>query len=133
LDALWSLVAIAVAPAVCEEALIRGLLLPSLRTRLPALLAVGLSAVVFAAIHDLYRMPFTYAVGLVLGALRLRTGSLVPSILAHATLNTLTFVAAPLLDDPTQPLPDPRPFVGLALFALGTVGTTVAWKRLRPL
>jgi membrane protease YdiL (CAAX protease family) len=119
LDALFSLLAIAVMPALCEEAVIRGLLLPSLRSRLPALLAVVLSSLVFALMHDAYRRPFTFAVGLVLGALRLHTGSLLPSLIAHATLNAMTFGAAPLLDDPEQPLPDPRPLLGAALLLTG--------------
>jgi membrane protease YdiL (CAAX protease family) len=71
LDALASLVAIAIVPALCEEALIRGLLLPSLRLHLAAFLSVGLSALLFSFMHDAYRMPFTFAVGLALGALRL--------------------------------------------------------------
>ena len=70
--------AIALVPAFCEEALIRGVLLPSLRTRLGVFLAIGLSTLAFALMHDAYRMPFTFAVGLALGALRLRTGSLAP-------------------------------------------------------
>jgi len=118
-DAVISLLAIAVMPALCEEAVVRGILLPSLRTRMPALLAVVLSSLVFALMHDAYRMPFTFAVGLVLGGLRLRTGSLAPSLIAHATLNALTFAAAPFLDAPTHPLPDPRPWLGAALLLTG--------------
>jgi membrane protease YdiL (CAAX protease family) len=132
LDALFSLLAIALMPALCEEALIRGILLPSLRRRLAAPLAVGLSSLVFALMHDAYRMPFTFAVGLALGALRLRAGSLLPSLLAHATLNSLTFAAAPFLDDPAKPLPDPRPLLGLALLLLGTAATAFVWNRLPP-
>ena len=91
-----------------------------------------LSALVFALMHDAYRMPFTFAVGLALGALRLRAGSLLPSLLAHATLNSLTFAAAPFLDDPAKPLPDPRPLLGLALLVLGTATTAFVWNRLPP-
>ncbi|HVQ29337.1 MAG TPA: CPBP family intramembrane glutamic endopeptidase [Vicinamibacteria bacterium] len=130
LDAVVSLFAIAVLPAVCEETAIRGVLLPALRTKLVFPLALVLSAAVFALMHDSYRMPFTFAVGLVLGALRLHKGSLLPSMLAHASLNALTFAAAPFLDDPTQPLPDPRPLLGLALLVAGSWGTYLLWRRL---
>ena len=130
LDALYSLLAIAIMPALCEEALLRGILLPSLRQRLAAALAVVLTALVFALIHDAYRMPFTFVVGLALGALRMRAGSLLPSLIPHATLNALTFAAAPLLDDPSQPLPDPRPLLGLGLVVAGTIVTALAWGRL---
>jgi CAAX protease family protein len=123
-DAVLSVLAIAVAPALCEEVLNRGVVLPSLLRPLgPAGAVVG-SAIVFGLMHvDLYRLPFTFAVGLALGVLRLITGSLSASIVAHATLNTLTFVTAPWLDDPTQPMPDPQPLLGAALFVLGTAGT----------
>lgn len=130
LDAVYSLLAIALVPAFCEEALMRGVLLPSLRTRLAVSLAIGLSSLAFALMHDAYRMPFTFAVGLALGALRLRTGSLLPSLLAHASLNTLTFAAAPFLDDPTGPLPDPRPLLGLLLLASGALASAYLWARL---
>ncbi|HEY6548242.1 MAG TPA: type II CAAX endopeptidase family protein, partial [Vicinamibacteria bacterium] len=130
LDALYSVVAIALVPALCEEAAIRGVLLPSLRTQLGVLLSIGLSSLMFAFMHDAYRMPFTFAVGLALGALRLRTGSLLPSLLAHAALNTLTFAAAPFLDDPTGPLPDPRPLLGLLLLVAGSLASAFLWTRL---
>jgi membrane protease YdiL (CAAX protease family) len=134
LDAAYSLLAIALVPALCEETLIRGILLPSLHRRLGGhfgvILAIGLSSLAFALMHDAYRMPFTFAVGLALGALRLRTGSLVPSLLAHASLNTLTFAVAPFLDDPTGPLPDPRPLLGLLLLAAGALASAFLWTRL---
>jgi membrane protease YdiL (CAAX protease family) len=129
--AAYSFAAIAVVPALCEETVVRGLLLPSLRTRLSAALSVALSAAVFSAMHfDLYRMAFTLTVGIALAGLRLRTGLLLPSLVAHAALNTLTFVAAPFLDDPSEPLPDPRPLLGFLLLALGTVATVFLWRRL---
>ncbi len=82
------------------------------------------SAILFAAMHaDPYRFLFTMTIGLVLGALRLRTGSLWPPVLAHVTLNALTFAIAPLVDDPSQPY-TPQPALGLACLA---AGAAVAW------
>ncbi len=131
LDWLWSLVAIAVAPALCEELLVRGIVLPSFRPAMGTLLAVAGSALVFALIHfDFYRFLFTFVAGLVLGAIRMRTNVLGPSMIAHGLLNALTFVAAPFLDDPTEPLPDPRPLLGAALFAGGLVATTLLLRLL---
>src|SRR5262249_61669714 len=74
------------------------------------------------------RLPFTSVVGIALAVLRLRTASLSSSMIAHGTLNTLTFVAAPFLDDPEQPMPDPRPLLGLALFAVGAGFTLVLFR-----
>jgi len=100
LDALISVAAIALAPALFEELLFRGVVLPSLLRSMGAGWAVFGSAVLFGLIHldgsvpgaTFYRVPFAFAVGLGLGILRVRTGSLYPSILAHALLNSITFV-----------------------------------------
>lgn len=128
LDLLASVVAIALLPAACEEIVLRGVVLPSLRPALGAAGAVAASALLFALIHDAYRMPFTFAVGLGLGALRVRTGSLVPPVLAHALLNTTTFLAAWVLDDPAQDLRDPRPLLGSALLAAGLAASALTLR-----
>jgi membrane protease YdiL (CAAX protease family) len=113
-------VAIAAAPAVCEELLLRGIVLPALLPALGSAGSIVTSAALFAFIHwDLYRAAFTFTLGLALGVLRLRTGSLLAPILAHALVNTITFIAAPLTDDPSSALPAPRPLLGLALLAAG--------------
>jgi membrane protease YdiL (CAAX protease family) len=88
------------------------------------------SAILFAAMHaDPYRFLFTLTIGLVLGVLRLRTGSLGPPVVAHVTLNALTFVVAPLVDDPSQPY-TPQTALGLACLV---TGAAVAWPLLRAL
>jgi hypothetical protein len=51
-----------------------------------------------------------------------------PSVIAHATLNALTFSAAPWLDDPTETLPDPRPWLGAALLTAGVAVSVVAFR-----
>lgn len=131
LDWLWSLVAIAAAPAVCEELLMRGIVLPSFRS-FGTGIAIGVSAFLFSVIHfDPYRSLFTFVAGLVLGAMRVRSEILAPSMLAHGLLNTLTFVAAPFLDDPAESLPDPRPLLGALLFAGGLAATALLLRALR--
>lgn len=145
LDALASLAVIAVLPATCEELVMRGALLAGLlpvaarvassfvrAPRVPAAaaaLAVVLTAGAFALIHDPVRLLFAFALGVALGALRLRTRSLVPPVVAHATLNALTFAVAPLVDDPSRPY-EPRPATGLACLV---VGLALAWPLLRAL
>jgi membrane protease YdiL (CAAX protease family) len=110
---------IAILPGLCEELVVRGALLPSLLERLGPGGAVFTSALLFAAMHaDPYRFLFTMTIGLVLGALRLGTGSLWPPVLAHVTLNALTFAIAPLVDDPSQPY-TPQPALGLACLVAG--------------
>jgi membrane protease YdiL (CAAX protease family) len=99
LDALGSLIAVALAPALCEELMFRGVALPALIPLLRPLGAALASSLLFGLIHvdlvdgepSLYRAPFAFAVGLGLAALRLRSGSVLPPMLAHAALNACTW------------------------------------------
>lgn len=139
-DFVLSLLAIAAAPALCEEVLFRGLVLPSFVRPFGALGASLLSASLFGLIHldrtlhgelSLYRVPFAFAVGVGFAALRLAAGGLLPPVVAHATLNAITFVAAPLADDPAGGLPEPRPLLGAALLVLGLGLTFLPLRALR--
>jgi membrane protease YdiL (CAAX protease family) len=139
LDALASLAAVALAPALCEEMLFRGVALTALVPLLRPGGAALASALLFGLIHvdavggelSLYRAPFAFAVGLGLAALRLRSGSIVPPILAHAALNTCTWVltlVALLALGPDAPPPEeagPPALAGAQLvvgfLALGTL------------
>jgi membrane protease YdiL (CAAX protease family) len=138
-DTALSVIAIALLPGVCEELLFRGLVLPSfVRTAGPAL-AVLLSAALFGILHVQLglppmfdRVPFAFAVGLGLGALRLRSGSLWAPVLAHATLNTLTFVVV-LLTDAARGASEPgRLDLGLALFGAGGLAFLLGLAVTRP-
>jgi sodium transport system permease protein len=138
-DALLSIAAIAVVPALCEEALFRGVVLASLRPALGQGLAVLAQAFLFALIHldttaggtpVMYRVPFTFAVGIALGALRLRTASLAGPSVAHALLNTITFLAVLFSDDPASDT-DPGPAVGASLLLAGSLATAWILRALR--
>jgi membrane protease YdiL (CAAX protease family) len=127
--ALLSLLAVAFVPAVCEELLFRGTLLPALLTRLRVPAAILVSAALFGAIHTmptkdgdvtLYQVPQAMVVGLALGVLRLRSGSLLPGILAHTLYNATTFVLAMLTEDF-----DPSFGAGFVMMIAG--GATLAW------
>jgi membrane protease YdiL (CAAX protease family) len=131
IDGLASVVAIAVAPAACEEILFRGALLPSFERWLRPGGAVVLAALLFGIIHldpttagayTFYRVPFATTVGLGLGILRVRSGSLVPCILAHATLNAITFFTV-LLTDPSTDPGAAKVLEGSGLFLLGTAAS----------
>jgi hypothetical protein len=144
-DGLVSVAVIAVLPALAEELVMRGALLTSFAARLGGILAtflepslarrlspgvsVFLTAALFAVIHDPVRLLFAFALGVVFGFVRLRTASLWPSVVIHATLNTLTFLIAPLVDDPSQPY-TPEPLLG---FAALTLGAALCWPLLRAL
>src|SRR5437870_3950123 len=84
-----SFVLLAFLPAICEETLFRGVMLRALLPagRLPALLFTSLA---FGAFHfSLYKLLPTATLGLLLGLLAVRSGSIIPSMLAHALNNTL--------------------------------------------
>jgi membrane protease YdiL (CAAX protease family) len=141
LDAMVSVVAIAILPATCEELLFRGVVLPSfLRTTGP-LLAVGMSALLFGVIHVQYlpgqplmldRVPFAIAVGVFLGLLRLRSASLWPPVIAHATLNTLTFVVVLAMGAAQEPTAEGRLDLGLGLLATGAAVLYPCLRGVRP-
>lgn len=139
LDAIVSVLAIAGAPALCEELLFRGLVLPSLARPLGAVAATLGSTLLFGLIHldsttpgevSLYRVPFACAVGVAFAALRLSSGRLLCPMIAHGTLNAITFAIAPLSELPSDGnLPDPRPWLGLALFAAGGIAAAYLVRR----
>jgi sodium transport system permease protein len=79
---------LAILPPVCEEILCRGFLLSAFRSRYGVKGAVVISAALFGALHlDLYRFPATFVAGLFLGYVRVRTGTLLGSILFHMVWN----------------------------------------------
>jgi membrane protease YdiL (CAAX protease family) len=133
-DALLSVLAIAIGPAICEELLFRGALLPSLARTLGPAGGVAAAAALFGIIHvdftsgaipSLYRVPFAAVIGVALGALRLASGSIVTPMVAHAIVNTITFLVAPLTDDPSRGLPEPQPLLGLSALLVGSLATAL--------
>jgi sodium transport system permease protein len=137
-DAVLSVIAIAVMPAVCEETLFRGIVLPSFARAGTGAGLLG-SAVLFALIHIdsvgsqavFYRLPFAFAVGLGLGGLRLLTGSLAASMVAHAVLNTITFGTVFLSGAASQAMEEPDLLSGGVLLLAGTVATALLFRALR--
>lgn len=81
-----------VAPLV-EEVLFRGLMLGKLLERMSPMWALGVSALLFALVHrDPSFMPSQFATGVVMGLVRLRTGTLTAPIALHAGFNLLMVV-----------------------------------------
>jgi hypothetical protein len=137
-EAILSVAAIGLMPALCEETLFRGLVLPSFLRGGPAAGLLG-SAGLFALIHIdavasspvFYRLPFAFVVGLGLGTLRLITGSLVPSIVAHAALNTITFATVFLSGAASQAVDEPQALSGTLLLVGGAAATSWLFRALR--
>lgn len=98
------LTVLALLPALCEEALFRGVLLRSLAS-VSRGAAVLLTSLAFGAFHySLYKFAPTALLGLMLGSLALRSGTLWLPILAHALNNTLVVLLVRAgHDDPPAP------------------------------
>ncbi|MCY0879873.1 MAG: CPBP family intramembrane metalloprotease [Firmicutes bacterium] len=87
--------AVVVMAPLAEEALFRGVLFGALRKRWGLFWGSVVSATVFGLAHlDLTLLLPLAVAGLILNALYETTGSLIPSTVAHATLNTISVVTA---------------------------------------
>jgi sodium transport system permease protein len=97
---LWVVwLAVAVTPAICEEALFRGFILSGLRP-LGAVPAITITALLFGIAHaSIYRLLPTFFLGIVLGVVVWRTRSLACGMVLHALNNGLlaTLTESPVL------------------------------------
>ena len=90
-----------VAVPLLEEALFRGLALSFLLAHARPAFAVPLGALLFALPHDAGRIP-VFLLGLIMGWLYYRTGSLLAPWLFHALHNGVTIVAIITTGGPAQ-------------------------------
>jgi membrane protease YdiL (CAAX protease family) len=89
-------VVVGVAPGLGEELLFRGYTQTRLTHRWGRRVSVAVTSVLFALIHlDLVQGTFVVLLGLWLGVLTERAGSVWPAILCHALNNTAATLAAP--------------------------------------
>jgi membrane protease YdiL (CAAX protease family) len=87
-NAILLFVTIAVVAPLLEEILFRGLLQNALSKRVPVWAAIGLSAVIFGAMHmDFYAMPPLVLMGAIFGVIYHLTGSLRVTIALHMINN----------------------------------------------
>ncbi len=88
-----------VAPVV-EEVVFRGLILSRLRRAMPGWLALVLSAAVFGVCHGHpVWIAYAFVLGLVFGGMTLRSGSILPSMLAHIMFNATGEILSLVGDD----------------------------------
>ena len=88
------ILAIAVIGPIAEEVVFRGAVCRSLLKKgVPVGLTVLISAMLFGLIHfNPAQIPFAFIMGLLLGYIYCRTGSLVPTIIAHILNNSISVV-----------------------------------------
>lgn len=86
---------LAVVPAIGEELLFRGMILHGLRSRFNDVVSVLLSGLMFALMHgNLQQLVYPFILGVIMGWIVLRTGSLISSILVHFINNFLVVTFA---------------------------------------
>ncbi len=92
-DNIWLCILLsAVIPAVTEELFCRYIFLPRLSHHSPSG-AIFASALFFSCLHgNLYQIPYALAAGVLLGALAVATGSVLPCILFHFANNLVSIL-----------------------------------------
>ena len=106
---MWlNLLLLAVLPALVEEYVFRGLIFLGYKKRNP-LKAVLLSAVLFGFMHlNINQFSYAFVLGIVLALLVYATGSIIPGILVHFTINgysvVVSYILANKVTDSTEPV-----------------------------
>ena len=87
---IYIVLLMALTPAICEELAFRGFILTGMRHTGHRWVAIAASSFFFGITHSLLQQSLAaFCVGLVIGYIALRTGSLVPGMLFHFTHNSL--------------------------------------------
>lgn len=85
---------VAVVAPVVEELIFRGLILQGFRRNYSPLVAVLMSALLFALFHlNPWQFPATFMLGLLLGWIMLRTNNILLAILGHSINNFLVLIS----------------------------------------
>ena len=89
----WGYLVIGLLVPFAEELVFRGAILKSLLTKYRPWLAIVLSAVIFSAAHlNPAQMPHAFLIGLLLGWMYWRTGSILPGMAYHWANNSAAYV-----------------------------------------
>ena len=104
----WGYYAVGLLAPVSEELVFRGAILRALLGWTKRhWVAIALSALLFALIHaNPAQMPHAFLIGLLLGWMYYRTGSIVPGIVYHWVNNSIAYVLYNLYPDPSLKLID---------------------------
>jgi sodium transport system permease protein len=97
---LWQiLLLIALVPAICEELAFRGFILSGLRRIGHKWTAIILTAAFFGAVHVVLQQSISaFVVGIVLGYIAVKTGSILPAIAYHFTHNAMSVLSQRVTD-----------------------------------
>jgi sodium transport system permease protein len=122
----WQIILVlAILPAVCEELVFRGFILSGFRQTGHTVRAIVLSAILFGLVHGILQQSIIACVlGLVLGFLAVRTGSILPGMLFHCLHNTLAVASSWI----TLATLDRWPVLGMLIRSAGEAGIAYRWQ-----
>ena len=116
----------ALLPAVVEEIFYRGVILNGLK-RLGKWTAILISAAAFSLMHgNLYQLPYTFGLGVLLGYIAFETGSLLPTILIHFLSNAQVLIFSFFKIGGDAPLTMSWAYFGIAMAFLALAAVIVA-------
>lgn len=117
---LAALIIAGLAP-IAEEVLFRGYMQTRLRERWGAIVAITMTALLFGAFHaDPVQSPFAFVIGLSLGYVTERMGSIRPAIVCHAVTNLLSVLGSRFAEsERAEPTSWPAVAVGIILATTG--------------
>lgn len=123
----YAILVAAAGASISEEFVFRGILQNSLSGKIGPWRALIIATIVFGLLHTLWRFPAAFILGLFLGFLYLRTGSLVPGLLSHFIINASSVILFNLAEHSTtsvipawmeQDKPAPLYLVSVSLLVL---------------
>lgn len=111
-------------PAICEELLFRGYVQSRLTKRFPPIAGIFMASAVFAIFHlDPVHVVAVFPIGVWMGWLSFRSGSIFPAMLAHLINNVLAVVTVVLNPaEHVDTLALPAAFAMLFILAAGVLG-----------
>ncbi|MFT5501542.1 MAG: membrane protease YdiL (CAAX protease family), partial [Woeseiaceae bacterium] len=130
---ILSLLVLAVLTPISEEIINRGLILGALSRRKP-IVAVVVSALLFAILHDPQGIPAAFVIGMLLALQTLNSRSLLPSMVTHASYNSLRILDWDCFHGIWNPefVTAGSRLVGTAAIVVGSASLAVAfWLALR--
>lgn len=103
----WGYLAIGLLAPLAEEIVFRGAILRTLLTQMKPWTAIAVSALLFSLVHmNPSQMPFAFLVGILLGWMYWRTGSILPSMAYHWANNSIAYIVYRTYPDPDIKLVD---------------------------
>lgn len=121
-------ISVVILAPIVEELVFRGAIMGHLlKTGKSPVFAILVSSLVFGIVHgNLEQAPFAFILGLALGWVYYRTGSLLPSICMHFVNNGLTTVNYYLSDNPFASMQEEMGLAGATLYAIGGILISLA-------